>query len=65
MERCWGDSERSQLLIAECQGEVERLGVERIRLLDRIKEIDVDIHRVGKSPSVTCPEEFFISTTKY
>ena len=47
MERCWCDSERSQLLIAECQSEVERLGVERLRLLDRIKEIDVDIHRVG------------------
>lgn len=52
VERCWIDSERSQVLIAECQGEVEKLGVERERLLNRIKEIDVDIHRVGASPSL-------------
>ena len=47
MERCCGDSEVCWVLVGECEGEVKRLGVERTHLLNRVKEIDMDIQRVG------------------
>ena len=47
MERCCGDSEVCWVLVGECEGEVKRLGEERTRLLNRVKEIDMDMQRVG------------------
>lgn len=47
VERCCGDSEVCWVLVGECEGEVKRLGEERTHLLDRVKEIDTDIQRVG------------------
>ena len=47
VERCCGDSEVCWVLVGECEGEVKRLGVERTQLLNRVKEIDMDMQRVG------------------
>lgn len=41
------------VLVGECEGEVKRLGEERTHLLNRIKEIDVDVQRVGVSALAT------------
>lgn len=43
---CW-------VLVGECEGEVKRLEVERTRLLNRVKEIDMDIQRVGAPACAT------------
>lgn len=53
VERCCGDSEMCLVLVGECEGEVKRLGEERTHLLNRIKEIDVDVQRVGVSALAT------------
>ena len=41
------------MLVGECEGEVKRLEVERTRLLNRVKEIDLDIQRVGAPACAT------------
>ena len=41
------------MLVGECEGEVKRLEVERTRLLNRVKEIDMDIQRVGAPACAT------------
>ena len=53
VERCCGDSEVCWVLVGECEGEVKRLGVERTHLLNRVKEIDMDIQRVGAPACAT------------
>ena len=40
-------------MVGECEGEVKRLEVERTHLLNRVKEIDLDIQRVGAPACAT------------